>query len=151
MFGPEGGMRKTKKSAFCDLFVSTANFIPPADGVIHVVDGGHLLHQIVWNAKTEARDVVKKYISYVQNHFTLNSCIVFDGYDTTGTISFERVRRVGQSSGGEILFNLNTFIPVKSQVFYQTIKIKSSQSLYYANTYIWQDIELSLLKKTLIY
>ncbi|GBN27951.1 hypothetical protein AVEN_234181-1 [Araneus ventricosus] len=72
-----------------------------------VVDGGHLLHKVVWNMNFE--DISKSYLRYLQTHYGSNVAVVFDGYpsDVNGNSakSAERIRRANLHSSHEIIFN----------------------------------------------
>ena len=44
-----------------------------------VLDGGYLLHQSIWERESTFRDIVSKYVDYVDSHY--GQCTVtFDGY-----------------------------------------------------------------------
>ncbi|GBL87556.1 Caspase-7 [Araneus ventricosus] len=45
-----------------------------------VVDGGHLLHKVVWHQNMNFGDIAKSYLTYLQTHYGSNVAVVFDGY-----------------------------------------------------------------------
>ncbi|GBO33543.1 hypothetical protein AVEN_136880-1 [Araneus ventricosus] len=93
----EEGMRKGTKSSLFSLLTSTK--IDAVQGKINfvVVNGGHLLHKVVWQRNMNFGDIAKSYLIYLQTHYGSNVAVVFDGYPSyvTGksTKSAERIRR----------------------------------------------------------
>ena len=45
----------------------------------HVIDVGYLLHRVVWDKQPTYREIIQKYINYVESHYGKNST-VFDEY-----------------------------------------------------------------------
>ena len=44
-----------------------------------VLDSGYLLHQLIWEKESTFRDIVSKYVHYVDSHY--GQCtVVLDGY-----------------------------------------------------------------------
>jgi hypothetical protein len=80
----ETGMRKTKKSAFYDLFSPTIEKVNLQDAV-YVVDGGYLLHRVTWQSKDKFSSILQKYVDYVNSYYKRDATIVYDGYDTDGS------------------------------------------------------------------
>ncbi|GBN02952.1 hypothetical protein AVEN_94648-1 [Araneus ventricosus] len=74
-----------------------------------VVDGGHLLHEVVWQRNMNLEDISKSYLRYLQTLYGSNVAVVFDGYpsDVNGNSakSAERIRRANLHSSHEIIFN----------------------------------------------
>ncbi|KAJ8890902.1 hypothetical protein PR048_010411 [Dryococelus australis] len=64
-----------------------------------VVNGGHLLHALVWPRPTTFDQICEAYVTFVQKHFSLTATVVFDGYDKCTTKGEERRRwSAGRSS-----------------------------------------------------
>ncbi|KMQ87541.1 hypothetical protein RF55_13145 [Lasius niger] len=78
----ELGMRKTKKSSFFDNF-TPSQLQPDFENVTYVVDGGFLLHRVVWHQNETFDSICTTYVNYVQKHFGSNTIIVFDGYNNS--------------------------------------------------------------------
>lgn len=115
-------MRKGTKSSFYSAFTPLAKNIIPGNKAFTVVDGGYLLHKVVWHRNHSVRDIVVGYVSYVLNNFGKNVAVVFDGYPEDAamknTKSAERLRRSASLSCGDILFDEATFIKVpQAKVF----------------------------------
>ena len=45
----------------------------------YVIDGGYLLDRVVWDKQSTYREIIQKYINYVESHYGKN-IIVFDRY-----------------------------------------------------------------------
>ncbi|GBM07473.1 hypothetical protein AVEN_208228-1 [Araneus ventricosus] len=105
----EEGMRKGTKSPLFSAFTPTKIDAVQGKNYFAVVDGGHLLHKVVWQRYMNFGDIAKSYLTYLQTHYGSNVAVVFDGYpsDVTGKItkSAERIRRTNLHSSHEIIFN----------------------------------------------
>ncbi|CAH0552820.1 unnamed protein product [Brassicogethes aeneus] len=75
----ENGLRKNVKSQLYELFVSM-NGPTHSDGIVHVVDGGFLLHKVIWQKNETVEEIMNKYLRNVEKHYVASSYIVFDGY-----------------------------------------------------------------------
>ena len=81
----EQGMRKTNKAAMYSVFndrpISTT--FQYLDEAVFIVDGGFLLHRVVWPSHIQGITydaVYEAYISYIKQYYHTNAVIVFDGY-----------------------------------------------------------------------
>ncbi|GBM90086.1 hypothetical protein AVEN_136002-1 [Araneus ventricosus] len=93
----EEEMRKGTKSSLFSAFTPTKIDAVQGKNNFVVVDGGHLLHKVVWQRNMNFGDIAKRYLTYLQTHYGSNVAVVFDGYpsDVNGksTKSAERIRR----------------------------------------------------------
>lgn len=123
----EHGLRKNVKAQFYDEF-ATVDAPSQSNSVVHVVDGGFLLHKVVWQKNDTVEEIVNKYVHYVRNNYAANSSIIFDGYpenenpdtDTAAanwTKQSERVRRKPVENIPEFQYQLHTRIPFTQQKF----------------------------------
>ncbi|GBO35003.1 hypothetical protein AVEN_274085-1 [Araneus ventricosus] len=102
-------MRKGAKSSLFSALTPTK--IEPVQGKNNfvVVDGGHLLHKVVWQRNMNFEDISKSYLTYLKTHYGSIVAVVFDGYpsDVNGNSSksAERIRRANLHSSHEIIFN----------------------------------------------
>jgi len=121
----DSGLRKTKKSSFYDNFKTIASL--PTEDIAYVIDGGFLLHRVLWHVNETILNVWEKYVLYVKKHFHGDVVIVFDGYKTSyeNTKSFERLRRQTKYIGREINFELNTKIIFSQDKFLSNPSNKS--------------------------
>lgn len=86
-------LRKTKKSSLVKVFECEDSASLPSD-CVYIIDGGHLLHSVIWPRPATYEDVFNSYISYVKSHYGEKCTIVFDGYPNQPTIkSCEQKRR----------------------------------------------------------
>lgn len=75
----EAGMRKTKKSALYDIFKESRKNVNHVD-CTHVIDGGYLLHRVVWHQNQTYDSICTAYVDYINNNFGARSVIVFNSY-----------------------------------------------------------------------
>ena len=87
----ELGMRKGTKSDLYDLFVSINESLNRGDE--YVIDGGFLIHRLVWPKNKTYNEIAMAYVQYVDKHFGPQCDIVFDGYRNVGLKSAEHFRR----------------------------------------------------------
>ena len=106
----DGVMRKTQKSALGDLlkgFVDHYSTIP--ENSIYVIDGGYLLHKVIWSTPSSYGDISQMYITYVLKHYGVGTTVVFDGYsDVISTKVVEQSRRAQRNMSSDIIFDDNT-------------------------------------------
>lgn len=123
----KSGMRKGKKSSLYDMFTPIQNSSSLlTENTIYVIDGGHLLHKVVWQKGELIGDICKRYVEYVTKHYGSDSIVVFDGYPddaTNSTKSAERNRRQRYVSS-EILFEPTMPVTVTKDIFLQSSKNK---------------------------
>ena len=122
----KGYMRKTNKSilaAHLKSKVTKYSEIPPDPW--YVVDGGHLLHTVVWPKDATYQQVCQAYIDYVIRHYGHKSVICFDGYDKLSTKDSEQQRRAKQMKSAVIAFERSMKVTTAQRVFLQNRKNKS--------------------------
>ncbi|GBM01837.1 hypothetical protein AVEN_218958-1 [Araneus ventricosus] len=105
----EEGMRNGTKSSLFSAFTPTKIDAVQGKNNFVVVDGGHLLHKVVWHRNMNFGNIVKSYLTYLQTYYVSNVAVVFDGYPSNvngkSTKSAERIRRANLHSSHEIIFN----------------------------------------------
>lgn len=77
-----------------------------------VVDGGHLLHKIVWKRELPFGAIAENYVQYLRNHYGQNVVVIFDAYpdaDKKSTKNCERLRRAVHSSP-DVMFHEETML-----------------------------------------
>ncbi|GBN51515.1 hypothetical protein AVEN_57146-1 [Araneus ventricosus] len=102
----DGGLRKTCMSVFYDLFSTTT--VVHFTSAFYMVDGGFLLHRVLWQAKESFSFILKKYVDYAKKHFNEGASIVFYGYPEDaekGTKSVERIRRTKKHIASYVMFD----------------------------------------------
>ncbi|KAJ8678207.1 hypothetical protein QAD02_013994 [Eretmocerus hayati] len=124
----QDGMVKTPKSKFMDHFTPLSGK-PNIAGLKYVVDGGFLLHRVVWSCNELVDDILKKYVTYVALNYSQGSIIVFDGYPTVLEArhikSLERARRVNQNQSREVQIKKGLPIPIAKDLFLKNEKNKN--------------------------
>ncbi|KAF2885048.1 hypothetical protein ILUMI_21125 [Ignelater luminosus] len=76
----ESGMRKNQKSSIYNCFLSV-NIELDTTNVTYIIDGGFLLHHVIWNREETFDANFDIYVHYVHRHYGYNVIIVFDGYN----------------------------------------------------------------------
>ena len=66
----DDGMRKTQKSVLYDQFLAIPKPLLDDSNLMHVIDGGFLLHKVLWNINDTIDVALKKYVDYVSKHFS---------------------------------------------------------------------------------
>lgn len=61
-------MRKTMKSALYDCFQSV-NAEVDCTNAAYVIDGGYLLHHVVWDQEETFIVIFEKYVQYLRRHY----------------------------------------------------------------------------------
>ncbi|GBN08695.1 hypothetical protein AVEN_73491-1 [Araneus ventricosus] len=77
-----------------------------------VVDGGHLLHKIVWRKQATFGAIADRYVQYLNNKYGQDIAVIFYGYpddDKNSTINCERLRRAAHSSP-DVMFHEETVL-----------------------------------------
>lgn len=104
----EEGMRKGTKSWLYKVFMPLSNDTLFGNST-HVIDGGFLLHRVVWHHNQSFAAICTNYVQYVERHYGLNAVIVFDGYPANAanknTKSAERLRRSTKQTSADVLFD----------------------------------------------
>jgi hypothetical protein len=96
----DGGLRKTNKSMLAKQLRKNTSAVldQPSGPLHHVIDGGSLLHRVVWIPSGTFFDVVQQYIEYIRRHYGYKCTIVFDGYCNGPSVKdSEHMRRAKKS------------------------------------------------------
>lgn len=121
------GMRKTQKSAIYDCF-QTINVDINNTNSTYIIDGGFLLHRVVWDSEETFNVILDKYVQYVRRHFGSRVTVVFDGYDDyTRNIKAaeQRRRNAASSTSSDIIFDESMTVPTSQQKFFANNHNKS--------------------------
>src|SRR6218665_146305 len=86
-----------------------------------VMDGGYLLHAVIWPPDATYDKICNSYVSYVRHHFGSNTVVVFDGYKrSNSTKAPEQQRRASKGVSRDLLFD-------------EQMKTVSTQAFFLAN------------------
>lgn len=98
-----------------------------------VIDGGYLLHKVVWPKDATYYEIFQCYIKYIKNHFGNRCFVIFDGYlqEYQSTKNCERLRRSHSYKTPEVNINdSHVAPPVPQNIFLLNSKNKSTFILY---------------------
>lgn len=80
------GMRKTNKSILFKCFKPSV-YEMDISNATYIIDGGFLLHRVIWHQDDTFQCIFNKYIAYLKKYFRSNVIVVFDRYnDNSKTI-----------------------------------------------------------------
>jgi hypothetical protein len=106
-------MRKTSKSSLYKAFTSLQLDIP-FESCVYVIDGGYLLHRVVWQTGQTFGSICDSYVDFVKSKYTEKAVVIFDGYPGNMAEVFtkfvERKRRSRKMISNEVVFN-DTMVP----------------------------------------
>lgn len=128
----EDGMRKGTKSSLFKAFSPVTLPLEPDNDILHVIDGGCLLHRVVWHRNDSYKQICINYIQYVQRHYGHKAVVVFDGYPANAashnTKSAERYRRsrAYTSTSTDVIFDEAMIPPVSQEKFLSSENNKRS-------------------------
>ena len=113
------GMRKTTKATLYDN-MTPFDIELDENNVTYIIDGGFLLHRVVWSKDDTFSVVLDKYVKYLQRHHGPKTVVVFDGYsDYTKNIkAMEQLRRTAAfSKSYEVCFDETMIVPISQDKF----------------------------------
>lgn len=112
-------MRKTQKSALFTEFDALPLQTFLGNSICHVIDGGLLLHRVIWQRDAHFQDVCTSYVTNLCEKYGKNCVVVFDGYPdggfTSSTKIAERHRRAKGGRAIDTIFNESTKFSNTSQ------------------------------------
>lgn len=121
LFDESGRLRKTNKSILLQhLRVESTTIIPKNE--IYVLDGGYLLHHIVWPKLQTFGYIFNLYYNHLRK-YKQETIVVFDGYENASTKDAEHRRR-NPKMAPEIHFNETTPVTVTQNDFFANKKNK---------------------------
>lgn len=129
----EHGMRKTQKSKLYELFKHASEDVQYDEKIILenstvIIDGGFLLHRVIWRQGVLYSDICTSYISYVKKHYGTRVVVVFDGYSVTGTSTkvAERQRRSAIQQSIDVVVSEDIAVSISQDKFLGNDKNKAS-------------------------
>lgn len=123
------GLRKTTKSALFDVLETLGEVeANSCDGVIYVIDGGFLLHRVVWPQNCTFADVLvlTAYETYITRHYGEIATVMFDEYNSDCTKGMERVRRSVKLHSPTVMFTSSTPVVTSQEKFLANLNNKSA-------------------------
>ncbi|XP_072153362.1 uncharacterized protein [Bemisia tabaci] len=121
------GMRKGTNSTLYKSFNVSKNLKLTTENCKFVIDGGYLLHCVIWPRVGTFLDVFNAYVKYVEKHYGLECLIVFDGYEhnADSTKSAERCRRYSLKKCPDLMFSEDTPLTLAQDLFLSNEKNKA--------------------------
>ena len=99
-------MRKGHKAELCKVFDEKVQCTAelPNERLKFVVDGGFLLHRVIWSVPSTYKEICDRYVAHVINKYSQNATVVFDGYESsTNTKDAEHRRRAARGSSSDVI------------------------------------------------
>lgn len=126
-------MRKTQKSSLFQIFEKhLVKFLNDNENIalqgrlFYFIDGGFLLHKVVWQPNSTYEQIYDQYAKYISAHYGRACHIIFDGYsDQLSTKIQEQTRRAGSAPCPEIIFEDSMVTNVSQSKFLTNSKNKS--------------------------
>nr|CAI5866755.1 unnamed protein product [Callosobruchus analis] len=127
LFDEDGYMRKSPKSELFKLFKAyPESDLQPKD-FYNVIDGGWLLHKVVWPHGKTYSDVFEIHFRFIKNRFGSSSQVVFDGYSIesmNSTKSYERIRRKKRNVALDVEISESALVTMTQKKFLSNIANK---------------------------
>ncbi|GBN35242.1 hypothetical protein AVEN_180089-1 [Araneus ventricosus] len=105
-------MRRGAKSSLYISFTPITEDVKPEGSQYVVVNGGHLLHKVVWRRQATCGAIFDSYVQYLNNKYGQDIAVIFDGYpdgDKKSTKNCERLLRAAHSSPN-VMFHEETVL-----------------------------------------
>ena len=122
-------MRRTDKTVMYQVVKSFCGCVSGSgypQSSMFVVDGGYLLHRVIWPQHATCRDLYKAYVCYVQKHFCAGCYVIFDGYSNgPSTKGVEQERRAMEVRSSDIEFAEDMPVAVRQECFFANEKNKA--------------------------
>ncbi|GBM99762.1 hypothetical protein AVEN_268029-1 [Araneus ventricosus] len=104
----EAVMRKGTKFALYKAFQPcTRDF--NAESGMYIIDGGYLLHRVIWKRGSTFSSIYDNYATYVRTKYKSTALVIFDGYPENETVGstkcVEQARRTQTQMSSEVMFN----------------------------------------------
>ena len=98
-------------------FCEHTSSLPEIQGRIqYALDGGALIHRILWVRGSTYKDVCTLYTNYVRRKYG-NAIIVFDGYEGLSTKDMTHQRRTKGRTGPNVTFTEDMTVSIRKDQF----------------------------------
>jgi len=103
-------MRKSNKAELSKVFEKKVSPLSqlPSERLTFVIDGGFLLHRVLWDIPSTYSDICKMYVAHVVNKYSTHArpTVVFDGYgNIPNTKDAEHARRISRGRSLDIIID----------------------------------------------
>lgn len=132
LFDDKGLMIENNKFEMYKSLQSMAFVKPDSSKYNYIIDGGFILHKVMWRKDGSFERKFEDYCVYICKHYSSNATIVFDGYNTDnlGVNSYERYKRVCNLISPELEFTDNMPI-LRNRDFFSCSVINKSRFVEY--------------------
>ena len=129
-------LRKPVKSTLRNKLLDT---VEPAEEInvdACVIDGGALLHKVVWPVKSKYEDVFNQCCHHVLSRYGRYSTIsvVFDGYTSSKSTKAQEQARRGSSLSADVTLTKDTSVTVTREMFLRNSNNKQKSLTYCPKT-----------------
>ncbi|GBM59327.1 hypothetical protein AVEN_60668-1 [Araneus ventricosus] len=104
----EAVMRKGTKSSLYRAFKPCTRDFNAESGV-YIIDGGYLLHRVIWKRGSTFSSICYNYVTYVCTKYKSTALVIFYGYPENetvgGTKCAEWARRTQKQMSSEVMFD----------------------------------------------
>jgi hypothetical protein len=119
-------MRKGQKSSFVPVLETYGpSFSATPENPSYTIDGGYLLHRVVWLRPASFDEVCNCYVTYIKRHYGDKVTDVFDRYALPGTKDIKHMRRSAKTSSVDVAIsdNIQSDKSDKKQVCNTTVRV----------------------------
>ncbi|GBN78775.1 hypothetical protein AVEN_174164-1, partial [Araneus ventricosus] len=99
-----------------------------AKSSVYNIDGGYLLHRVIWNRGSTFSSICDNYVIYVRTKYKSTALVILDGYPENETIGgtkcAERARRTRKQMSSEAMFDEAMIPTVYQETFLANPKNK---------------------------
>jgi len=88
--------------------------------VTYIIDGGFLLHRVIWQQNDTFHCIIDRYVDYIQGYFGSNIIVVFNEYNSNSKNikALEQLRRTAALSGSfEVIFEETMHVTMSQKNF----------------------------------
>lgn len=118
-------LRKNAKSSLFALFKAVPLEDFDQTDAIFVIDGGMLLHKVLWPHNNTFSSIAAAYVSFIRRNYGDRVFVVFDGYSEISTKSSEQDRRKRKKGSIDYDFTATMVPQISQENFLSSSKNKS--------------------------
>lgn len=116
----DGVLRKGTKSLLFkefDVLATPISSTGTGQNATYVVDGGFLLHKVVWQKPATFQQICEQYINYAKYFYGEDCVVVFDGYNSKSFSTKDALQQLRSKNSQEISVKLENTIVTPQEDF----------------------------------